>query len=242
MRIIKLDATGSTNATLKELWQNGHAPDWTVLRADNQTAGRGQQGTSWISEPGKNLTFSILKKFDSLEALHQFLLNMAVSLAVNDTLKEMQTPELQVKWPNDIMSGSNKICGILIENIVKSNYIQAAVIGLGLNINQQDFGEVTGATSLKNINGKDCDIEEVFSLLIESLKLRLDRLTSDNYEDVRSEYESVLYRKDSLSRLSIDGMETQLGMIRGISKEGKLLVEFDGTTSAFNMKEIQLLD
>lgn len=241
MRIIKLDATGSTNATLKELWQNDHALDWTILRTDHQTKGRGQQGTNWISEPGKNLTFSVLKIFKELNARHQFLLNLAVSLAVHDSLKKLEIPELYVKWPNDIMSGSYKICGILIENIVKSNNIQAAVIGIGVNINQEDFGAIEGAASLKTITGSEEDPDAVFALLIDALRGRLDSISYKDLSRLQAEYESVLFRKDIRSRFAIRGGEPQIGIIRGISEKGMLLVEIEGVTSEFGMKEIKFL-
>ncbi|MGI9548205.1 MAG: biotin--[acetyl-CoA-carboxylase] ligase, partial [Flavobacteriaceae bacterium] len=133
MHLIKLDATGSTNLHLKKLWQDGSPIDWTVVWTANQHSGRGQQGSIWHSEAGKNLTFSVLKYFKNFDIRHQFRLNMAVSLAVFEALQQMDVPQIRVKWPNDILSGTEKISGILIENIVKAKERKATVIGIGLN-------------------------------------------------------------------------------------------------------------
>ncbi|MBT8321842.1 MAG: biotin--[acetyl-CoA-carboxylase] ligase, partial [Eudoraea sp.] len=119
MHLIKLGATDSTNAYLKELLASKDAPDGTVVQAECQQKGRGQMGREWHSEPGKNLTFSLLKKFSNFPVTKQFLLNIISSLAVVEVLNTYDVPELKVKWPNDIMSGNQKICGILVENVVK---------------------------------------------------------------------------------------------------------------------------
>ena len=242
MRLIKLDATRSTNATLKELWQNNHTVDWTVVWAVDQTQGRGQQGSQWISEPGKNLTFSVLKEFEALEARYQFLLNMAVSLAVHETLLELDIADVRVKWPNDIMSGSEKICGILIENIVKSNNIQAAIIGIGLNVNQVDYGDIRNAGSLKTVSGKEYNIDAIYSLLTKSLKRRLEMLNSTSLIQIRPDYLKVLYRLDQESDFQVIGKAPEKGIIRGISEEGKLRVELNGVISEFANKQIQLIE
>ena len=241
MRIIKLDATGSTNATLKELWQNKHATDETVVWAENQTEGRGQQGTVWQSEAGKNLTFSLLKEFKALDVRDQFGLNMAVSLSVYQLLQELGIPDIRVKWPNDILSGSTKICGILIENMVKSNSIQATVIGIGLNVNQEEFSGLPGAGSLKTETGKSWDIEFIFKNLFEKLRVNLADLNKESLPLLRSDYTKLMYRKDEESVFSTDGNTRKTGIIRGLSTEGQLLVEFNGSISEFGMKEIRLL-
>ena len=129
MQIIKLDATDSTNTYLKKLMHSKKLEDFTIVAANQQLNGRGQMGTKWESEPGKNLTFSVLKNFKNYQIQEQFLLNIITSLAVYNTLKNLFIPDLRVKWPNDIMSGNFKICGILIENNLKNNGIQSSIIG-----------------------------------------------------------------------------------------------------------------
>ncbi len=118
MNIIKLDAIDSTNEYLKQLISNNLLPNFTVVTANFQSKGKGQMGSSWSSEAGKNLTMSILV-FDILsDSQDMFYLNMAVALSVQEVLKNFNVPNVAIKWPNDIMSGKQKLGGILIENLL----------------------------------------------------------------------------------------------------------------------------
>lgn len=242
MHLIKLDATGSTNAYLKKLWQDGKPADWTVVWARNQYGGRGQKGAIWHSEAGKNLTFSVLKYFKNFDIRHQFHLNMAVSLAVFEALQELDVQQIKVKWPNDIMSGSVKICGILIENIVKATEIRAAVIGIGLNVNQEDFGELGRAASLKTITGLDYKLDQVLRLIMDKLVLHLQNMENTPASSPKEAYEAAMYRLNLVSSFAFPDGSTSNGIIRGISESGKLIVEEEYNRRVFDMKEIQLLN
>ena len=149
MQIIKLDATHSTNLYLKKLSVEKQLEDFTIVVTENQFEGRGQRGAVWQSEKGKNLTFSIFKRIGDLAIRHQFAIGMCTALAVYNCLDEYGVPDLRVKWPNDIMSGQKKICGILIENTFASGIIKSAIIGIGLNANQTNFVGMEKASSLK---------------------------------------------------------------------------------------------
>ncbi len=242
MLIIKLDATASTNATLKELWQKNDAENWTVVWTQDQFEGRGQKGTVWQSEAGKNLTFSVLKTFSGFNIQLQFMLSMAVSLAIYEALTKLSMPEIRVKWPNDIMSGRNKICGILIENVVKAKEVRASVIGIGVNINQEDFGDIPRAASLKMITGLEYELDEVLDHILNQLRLRLDNLENKDFEAVKEEYLEVLYRRNEMSLFKFPDGTTQNSIIRDVSRQGKIRLEKDNAISEFTMKEVQLLD
>ena len=242
MHIIKLDATRSTNETLKTLWREGSSKDGTVIWALDQYAGRGQKGASWESQPGKNLTFSILKKFEGLEAHRHFAVNLAVSIALYKALTELNIPGLRVKWPNDIMSGSQKIGGILIENFVKAKMLQASVIGIGLNVNQEDFGQLTSAASLKTVTGSEYKLEDVLDLLLEKLKDQWPRLANEALHSMKQDYETMMYRRGLNSRFEFPDGNTGQGCIRGVDDNGRLLVELSDRTQSFDLKEIRLLD
>ncbi len=242
MLIIKLDATASTNATLKELWQKNDAKNWTVVWTQDQFGGRGQKGTVWQSEAGKNLTFSVLKTFSGFNIQRQFMLNMVVSIAVYEVLTKLRIPEIQVKWPNDIMSGRNKICGILIENIVKGRDVRASVIGVGVNINQEDFGDIPRAASLKMITGIEYDLEEILNHMLKQLRWRLENVETKDFEAVKEEYLEVLYRRNQWSLFEFPDGTKQNAIIRDISRQGQIKVEKDNTISEYSMKEIHLLD
>ena len=133
MYIIKLDAIDSTNAYLKTLVSTNTVEDYTVVVAKHQTEGRGQMGTQWHVEDGKNLTVSVLTHMKGFALDHSFYISMITSLAIVETLQSFNIPKLHVKWPNDILSENKKICGILIENVIKQDVISASIIGIGLN-------------------------------------------------------------------------------------------------------------
>ncbi|WP_108424188.1 biotin--[acetyl-CoA-carboxylase] ligase [Flagellimonas amoyensis] len=242
-RIIKLDATDSTNVFLKGLLQSsGPLADYTTIEAKKQLKGRGQMGSVWESEEGKNLTFSVLKHFDSLLAEQQFLLNIGVSLAVCDALEEHAIPDLKVKWPNDIMSGSFKIGGILIENVLKGQWVQHSIIGIGLNVNQEDFGNLDKASSLKSITGHFYDLDGLLDRILEKLQTHLDGMEGQTMEQLLPAYENRLFRKDKPSTFTHADGELFMGFIRGVSSMGKLVLELeDHIFREFDLKEVTLL-
>ncbi len=241
-QIIKLNAIDSTNVYLKELLQSERLGDHTIVLAKKQLKGRGQMGTSWQSEDGKNLTFSILKKFDGLPIEHQFNLNIAVSLAVHGLLTELHIPQITVKWPNDIMSGSAKICGILIENVLKGQSIQNSIIGIGLNVNQTSFGNLEKVSSLKLLAGRFFDLDELLHRLLGKLKLHLAEIEQKTVAQMLPAYEKLLFRKDKPSTFKDGSGQIVMGFIRGVSPSGKLKVELeDQIYKEYDLKEVSLL-
>ncbi|WP_350291189.1 biotin--[acetyl-CoA-carboxylase] ligase [uncultured Croceitalea sp.] len=238
MSIIKLNATDSTNAYLKELALSQPLEDFTIVSTELQLRGRGQMGSDWISEKGKNLTISVLKNLEQFPARNQFDLNCVVSLAIYSVLTELSVPNLSVKWPNDILSGNQKICGILIENILKGKFIQMAILGIGLNVNQMDFSDIERASSLKLILGSDLNLDELIDEILTKLKLYF----KTPQKDLRAEYEKVLFRKDKPSTFENPTNEKFLGLIRGVNEAGKLVVELeDSVIKKFDLKEVKLL-
>jgi BirA family transcriptional regulator, biotin operon repressor / biotin---[acetyl-CoA-carboxylase] ligase len=242
MQLIKLDATDSTNAYLKKLVLQKLAGDFTVVQADTQYAGRGQMGTVWVSEPGKNLTFSILKSNLSLRANSQFIINMVTCLGMFSALSELSVPDLKIKWPNDILSGYDKICGILIENMTSGRIVQSTIIGVGLNVNQREFPKLEHVSSLQLILGNYLNPDEVLQVILKHLKLALSRLGSEGEEQVRASYEDHLFRKNRPSTFRDNQGGLFTGIIRGVGRAGKLKVELeDRLLKEFDLKEVQLV-
>lgn len=242
MQIIKLDATDSTSLHLKSLVSETELTDFTVIVANKQTKGRGQMGTTWVSEDGKNLTFSFLKKNQQILIRNQFILNVCVSLGVYNALEELKIPDLKVKWPNDILSGKNKICGILIENILSGAKIQASIIGIGLNVNQLSFNNLPNVSSLKLILGTTFNLDETLLTIMKHLKIIFKSLSEGESDSLKKEYLKVLFRKDKPSTFKDTSNQMFTGIIRGISNEGKLLVEIeDKILKEYDLKEIKLL-
>lgn len=171
----------STNSYMRENLPD--LPDFAVVVADNQTAGRGQRGNSWESEPGKNLLLSM--HYCPPECLHpsrQFLISKAVSLATAEAVDRLLDgcghPDVCVKWPNDIYVGDRKVAGILIENTLQSPAgIAHSVIGIGLNINQRDFrSNAPNPVSIISFTGRETPVSEAASLLSDTLISYLTRL------------------------------------------------------------------
>jgi len=126
MRIIKLSAIDSTNTFLRQVSSADSLEDYTTVVAEEQLNGRGQMGTVWASEKGKNLTFSVFKEVSFLKFKDQFYLSMVTSLALLKTLRQFNIPKVSIKWPNDILAEGNKVCGVLIENVIQQNSIQSS--------------------------------------------------------------------------------------------------------------------
>ncbi len=240
--IIKLDATDSTNLYLKNLLRSKTLADYTVVVTAKQLKGRGQMGAEWVTENGKNLTFSVLKNFESLQVVQQFNLNICISLAVYAVLKELSIPDLRVKWPNDIMSGSTKICGILIENVLKGKIIQHSIIGIGLNVNQISFKNLEKVSSLKLLTAQYFDLDELLTRLLEKLRHYFIGIEEKSVPQMLPAYEKVLFRKDKPSTFKNVDDEVFMGFIRGVSSDGKLVLELeDSVFKEYGLKEVKLL-
>jgi len=241
MNIIKLSATESTNGYLKELTVKASLKNYTVVVAEYQSKGRGQMGTVWLSDNGKNLTFSFLVKFYNFNIVHQFYLSMAVSLGVLKALKSVSNSMFFIKWPNDILAEKDKIAGILIENIIGGNLIKQSVIGIGLNVNQEYFHEsIKNVTSLKSLMNSDLDKDKLMLDIISSIKFYVELLEKGDFIRLKDAYMGSLF-KFNIPTMFIDYKSNVfLGKIIDISEEGKLVVELENeTTRKFSLKEIK---
>jgi BirA family biotin operon repressor/biotin-[acetyl-CoA-carboxylase] ligase len=240
MHLIKLSATDSTNAHLKRMVEKEGLSDGTVLWAETQTHGRGQPGTQWESEAGKNLTFSILKSFSALQARDHFAINMLVSSSISALLSEVGVPKVSVKWPNDILSGGHKICGILPENVLQGTRIIRSVIGIGLNVNQTNFPNFPRASSMKSVCGRAFELETLLLSLIAALQTRFNAENALDYTLERNTYESMMFLKDKTATFST-GAALFPGIIRGVDREGRLRLETEAEgIQSFGFKTIQM--
>lgn len=245
MKLIKLDAIDSTNDFLKALSSRDELANFTVVTAENQTKGKGQMGSKWESESGKNLIMSALVKDFILENEQVFNLSLIVSLSVIEVLKSLNIPDLSIKWPNDIMSYNKKIGGILIENTIKSDGRIVSVVGLGLNVNQTNFDELPNASSLAVILGNTIDKEILPELIVEKIKEKIDSwsISASIFWD---DYFNSLFRKGipmPFKNLDSNSLgQNFMGIIQGVSSNGKLQVLLeDDSVSEFDIKEIQML-
>jgi BirA family biotin operon repressor/biotin-[acetyl-CoA-carboxylase] ligase len=204
--------------------QDNSLKDFTVLIAESQQQGRGQGGAQWTTESGKNLTFSVLKRFQNLLAQNQFLVSMAVSLAIYKALNALQIPDLSIKWPNDILSGKRKLCGILIENTLKGSLLKHSIIGIGININQESFNSLPNASSLTLLTGKIYDLDILLDEILPHLNRQLALIEKNEIAGIDKEYQQLLFRKDQSAIYIIADRQVE-GIIRGVNKHGRLLLE-----------------
>jgi len=241
LKIIKLDAIDSTNSFLKELAQNSVLEDYTIAITDKQISGRGQMNKSWHSEPFKNLTFSTFTQLKDIKTIHQSYLNLAISLAIYDSLNNLSVPNLTIKWPNDIMAGNFKICGILIETTLNQKKIKNIIIGIGLNVLQEKFpNHIKNASSLKNLINIDFNFEELMLKIIKQLQFRVSEIENGNFQKVNDEYHRVLYKKGIPSTfLDTTTQLLFMGIIVGVSKTGKLRIQIeDDSILEYGIKEV----
>jgi BirA family biotin operon repressor/biotin-[acetyl-CoA-carboxylase] ligase len=242
MRIIKLDAIDSTNSFLRQLSATAPIEDFTVVVAEHQTNGRGQMGTQWSSQDSKNLTVSVFKDVSFLKTEHNFYISIVVSLAVFKALELQQIRRMKIKWPNDILSDNKKLAGILIENVIKQNQLQASIIGFGVNVNQTEFDDLPNATSLRLVAGKVFDLDEVLQETLKQMQLYFHFLESGQRKQLKYEYEKHLFRKDKPSTFKDLKGNLFAGIILGISESGSLRIQIeDGVVKEFDLKEITLL-
>lgn len=241
MKLIKLDAIDSTNDFLKSLSSQDELENFTVVTAENQTKGKGQMGAKWSSEKGKNLIMSVLVKDFLFDNEQVFNLSIVVSLAVLETLKSLNIPDLCIKWPNDIMSYNKKIGGILIENTLKSDGRIVSVVGIGINVNQTNFEELPRGSSLAVISGKTFDKNNLAVLITEKIEEKIELwITSSSlfWED----YFNSLFKKGIPMPFKNLQDKNFMGIIQGVSPIGKLQVLLeDDSVSEFEIKEIQML-
>ena len=240
MKIVKLNAIDSTNSYLKSLVKETSVENWTVVTAEYQTKGKGQFDNNWISDKGKNLTFSILTEFEEFSIDKQFYISKAISLAIYDTLSPILSTKINIKWPNDILAEHQKICGILIENSVKKTKIKHSIVGIGLNVNQTVFQNLPNATSMKLISDKNFDLDELLEGLVGSIKKHVALLNTNDFDKIDSLYLKRLY-KINIPTMFRDAKQTVfMGKIIGVSTEGRLRIELENETiKEFNLKEIQ---
>lgn len=241
MPIIKLDAIDSTNDYLKQLSRESELDNYTLVMANEQTKGKGQMGAKWVSEKGKNLTVSILVKDVILKNENIFDLSIAVALSVSEVLKNIKIPNVNIKWPNDIMADSKKVAGILIENSLKPDGSLNSVIGIGLNVNQANFDNLPQATSLICITGIHYELEQLAVLLRDSLRKHLQALAL-NPALLWEEYHKNLFKLHYPSAFEANDGGRFMGIIQKVTQDGKLEVQLeDDSLAYYEVKEVKML-
>lgn len=234
---IILDSVDSTNNYAMALIQSGDKNRKNPVFSMQQTGGKGRRGKHWESEKGSNIILSIPLQMQWLPLTQQFRLSVAISLGAFDLISKYIFKNVFIKWPNDLFIDDNKAGGILIENIIKGSSWQWAVVGIGLNINQENFEAYSpGATSFKKITGENYHVLQLANELYELLKIRIEELKNGHFETMLDEYNDHLFAKNRSVKLQKQNIlfETK---ITGVSPSGQLLTK-DAIERRFDFDEV----
>jgi len=218
----KIDAIDSTNLALKRKYHKGSVRHGDVLWAMNQFKGKGQRASQWVSEPNKNLTFSIYLSQEKLTLPSIFVLNCWVALAVKDALISFGIPNVSIKWPNDILSENKKVCGLLIENLYRGVKHEASIVGIGLNVNQINFGALGKASSMRLSSGRVFDLEEVLHQVLNQLTRFL--VTKASVSTSFEAFNKALFGIGE-QRAFLENGRPFLAIVEGVNQKGELVLK-----------------
>ncbi len=242
-KVMEFLSVDSTNMRASELIGSKSVDEGTVIISSFQECGKGQEGNYWESEDGKNLTLSIILSPTFLKPEKQFVLNKIFSLGVVDFIQKLlPEKDIQIKWPNDIYVEDQKIAGILINNIIQGSSIENAIVGIGINVNQDRFlSDAPNPVSISQLANKNFDLIELRNQLTDALNFWYESLKNDRYDLIDSKYISLLYRFEKMSHYIIS-KEKIFAKITGISEYGHLILVSDQSERyECDLKEVEFV-
>jgi len=245
-RITKyLESCESTNSLALQECLATEIPEGFCYIAEHQTAGRGQRGNRWDSKAGDNLLLSIVLK-PKIAANQQFFLSKAIACGIAEGIQNWAKTTLNrhlpvaVKWPNDIYLSEKKLGGVLIENQWNTGIWTHAIVGIGLNINQTNFGDLR-ATSLKEFVKIPTEIDksEIFHFICEAIEKHYQACQQEDFELIDSSYHNHLLRLNEWHLYQeADHKEIFDGKIIRVNEQGLLLIEKQNGYKLYDLKEI----
>lgn len=224
-KIIYLERTGSTNEDAKRLGAEG-AKEGTIVVADCQESGKGRRGRNWVSPPGTNLYFTLLLK-PEFAPEQASMLTLIMALSVAQALKQEAAVNPGIKWPNDIVLGQKKVCGMLTELTMEAGRIQSVVIGVGINVYQTEFPEEirSTATSLALEGAEQMERMDLLNVIMNCFEANYQIfLENGNLSGLKDDYESFLVNRGKEVRV-LDPAGEYTGTALGIDDKGELLVK-----------------
>lgn len=235
---MELTVVESTNIYAMDRLQANLAAHGSVFFAHHQTGGKGQHGKSWSDEPGTNIILSAIIDCSFLPLTKQFQLSMAVALACFDFFNKYVPDAFLIKWPNDLYWRDRKAGGILIENQIRGTQWQAAVVGMGLNINQTSFPEtLKNPVSLHQITGKKFDTTLLARELCVCLEIRYQQLRRGAFDALLADYNLHLYKSGETVRLKKENRAFYC-RVREVNQLGELVVS-EGPQESFRFGEVE---
>jgi len=242
--LLEFQELPSTNLFALELLSKSRPAEGTAISAANQTEGRGQIGSKWLAEPGKNIALSIIFYPFFLKAVQQFSLSQAVALALHDWASALLSQPVYLKWPNDLYIGDRKAGGVLIQNAISGSTLQSSVVGIGVNVNQTVFDEnLPNPTSLKLAGkGSDFDLQSLQQQLFQQLEYRYLQLKNGHAEAIATAYHERLYGLGLLKHFERADGSTFRGSICGTTDSGRLrIIDELGAEHTFDLKGVRML-
>jgi BirA family transcriptional regulator, biotin operon repressor / biotin---[acetyl-CoA-carboxylase] ligase len=234
---VELLTVESTNNYAMGLARAAMAQHGTAVFTHEQTKGKGQRSKGWVSSKRQNLALSVILTPTLLRTSPLFSVSRMAAVAVNELVSNHIKTDVKIKWPNDIYWRDRKAAGILIENIWQGSEWQFAVIGIGLNVNQADFGVLgTKAVSLKQVTGKHFDSLTLAKELCNILEKKYQLLCSDP-SAISAEYSANLFKLSEQVKLRKDGRVFE-ALFTGVNNEGQMVVQ-NGMEQTFNVGEVE---
>lgn len=239
-KIYHYDLIDSTNIMAKKL-----APieeEGTVIVAEVQTMGKGRLGRSWVSQKGKGIYMSMILK-PKVDVMKVSRITLIGAVAVHLALREMGI-DSKIKWPNDILVGDKKVCGILTEMSGDINNVNYVIIGIGVNVNLEE-DEIPEelrekATSLKIFSGKSVDKEKLLELILDYFEEFYIPFKENGdivqVLDICRKNSSVMGREIKV----IKGNDVRVGEALDINEDGELVVAFEDGIEAINSGEVSV--
>lgn len=240
IKLIKLQEIDSTNAYLRN-----YVPDedetMTIVTAEYQTHGKGQGKNTWESNHGENLLFSVLCHPVNVPANRQFILSMAIALAVKDALHHY-IGDIQIKWPNDIYWHGHKLGGILIECSLSGSNVRNCIMGVGIDVNQRTFENLTkNPISIFQIIHREVDREDLLKSIIDELEHYLHMIEYKNYDVIQNAYRDSLFRRNGYHPY-YDKNGNFMARFVAIDPSGRLILkDDDGMLRSYAFKEVKFL-
>ncbi len=233
------EQTGSTNDDALE-WIGNGAPDGSLVIADEQTAGRGRMDRKWVTRKGTSLAFSVIFRPEGSDRVPFYAPLGALGVAL--ALETMSTARPQIKWPNDVLVGGKKVCGILAEASWEGDRLAGLVLGIGINIAtssvslEDDF--LFPADSLQHGLGTDLNRMDLLVEVLRHIFLWQDRVGSDAF---LTEWNNRLAFQGQEVHINRPGLEGITGEVLRIGQDGKLWVrQINGKDISISAGDVSL--
>lgn len=226
-KVVFFKETDSTNMQAKSGGEKGD-PHGTLFVAESQKEGRGRRGRSWESPAGESIYMSLLLR-PELPPVKAPMLTLVMALAVARAIREQTGAEALIKWPNDIVVGRKKLCGILTEMSTEMTYINYVVIGVGMNVNQNQFSEELKerATSLKLEEGRAFQRSAIIASVLERFESYYEQFLKDgNLAGLQSSYNELLVNRGRQVQI-LEPKNHYEAHASGINEAGELVVTME---------------